>query len=99
MSATPIQMAPTTKALPNIPNVFFRVLGATQKPDGLHVPKVDLVPEHEHVQELAYVFLPVIAVHVFALSELGADLGEFLLHPVALALAARGGLADVGDKG
>jgi hypothetical protein len=53
------------------------------------VPKVHLVPEHVHVQDLPDVLLAIVSIHVRVCSELLANVRHFLLDAFGFLLLAR----------
>ena len=53
------------------------------------MPKVHLVPEHVHVQDLPDVLLAIVSIHVRVCSELLANVRHFLLDAFGFLLLAR----------
>lgn len=63
-------------------NLFFRVFIRRQQIDRLHVSKVDIMTQEEDEQELAHIFLLLIAVQGLVALKLGADVGQLLINPL-----------------
>lgn len=64
-----------------VSNLFLRILVGRDEIDGFEVAKVDVPAEDVDVQQLADIFLLVVAVEVSIL-ELLADVGQFLVDPL-----------------
>eukprot|EP00756_Hemistasia_phaeocysticola_P040517 Hpha_TRINITY_DN16867_c2_g1::TRINITY_DN16867_c2_g1_i3::g.149171::m.149171 len=82
-----------------VPDMLLGVLVSRQQLNALHVPEIDLVAQHEDVQQLANVFLLVVPLQCLLLLELLSNVVKFLVDSLLFRLLRlRCRLAQIGDK-
>jgi hypothetical protein len=79
-----------------ISDLLLRVLGGRDEVDGFEMSKIDVPPENVDVQQLADVFLLLVAVEP-AIPKLLPYVGQFLVDALLLELAGAG-VPQVGDE-
>lgn len=67
-------------------NLFLRVFVGGEQIDRLHVAKVDVMAEQEDEEQLAHVFLLLVAVQCLVPLELAADVGQLLVDALDFGL-------------
>lgn len=66
--------------------MLLRVLVGRQKVDGLHVPKVNVMAEEKDKEQLADVFLLLIAIKGLVSFKFGSYVGQLLVDPLDFSL-------------
>lgn len=69
-----------------VPNLLLGIFGGRDQINRLEVTEIDIVPLYVDVEQLADVFLLLIAIEIACL-ELLPDVGQFFIHPLLLQFA------------